>query len=242
MNKKDNLKHLLNLNFLDFTNKTFGVGKYNLPYVPCKLHCTPDYIALYSEIKNYKKTPLTAVSFYQNDILFDGRNGLFNAIYYNDNKRKEYYKNRFKGVKFIIEPDYSLLGDIPEIENIYRIFKARVVNIWLSLECKIITIPNLTYASERSFNYMLDGLEDCQGIAISTKGIMKSKDNKELMKKAIKYTVNRLPLKTIIVYSDCKSDNETMDLLHYARLYGIKIVIPNNLLKERNTKKIGIIY
>jgi len=51
--------------------------------------------------------------------------GLYNAIYYNDKKRLDYYRKRFEGIKFFISPDYSVCGDIDKAENIYRIVKSR---------------------------------------------------------------------------------------------------------------------
>ena len=53
MIKKKNLKKLLNLNFVDLTNRTYNLGKYNLSYVKCPNLVNPDYLALYSETYNY---------------------------------------------------------------------------------------------------------------------------------------------------------------------------------------------
>ena len=65
------LKSLLNLNYLDLTNKTHKVGKYDLPSVKCPAIYDIDYIALYKELRNYQKTPKTVISFYQFDKEFD---------------------------------------------------------------------------------------------------------------------------------------------------------------------------
>ena len=48
MVKKNNLKKLINLNFIDFTNQTYLLGKYDLPYVTCSDCVNPNYLALYS--------------------------------------------------------------------------------------------------------------------------------------------------------------------------------------------------
>ena len=56
MVKKNNLKKLINLNFIDFTNQTYLVGKYDLPYVTCSDDVNPDYLTLYSETYYYFKT------------------------------------------------------------------------------------------------------------------------------------------------------------------------------------------
>lgn len=235
MVKKKALKKLINLNFIDYTNQTYLVGKYDLPYVRCPDIVNPDYLALYSEVINYKKTDNTCVCFYQYDNKFDGINGLFNAIYYNDEKLLSKYKERFKGVKYAIAPDYSQCGDIPRIENLYRLFKSRLVSNWLLLECDILVIPNVTYANENYFDVMLDGMENVEVVAFSVKGSTREIKEKELLYKAINHTVESLnKLKKIIVYSVSTNDEKVMSLFEYALLKGIEVVIPNNILKERN--------
>ncbi len=232
--KNKDYKKLLNLNFLDITNQTYACGKYDLPYIYCK-DVNIDYIALYPNLKEYNKTTGTAVGFYVYDFKFDGKNGLFQAIYYDDGKGKEKFKQRFRNVKYAIAPDYSLCGDIPVAENIYRIFKSRIVSLWLTDACDIIVIPNITYANENYFDIMLDGLEDCECVAFSVKGSVDNIIQKELLRKAIKHTVDNLhKLKTIIVYSVSIDDSKILNLFSYAVDKGIKIVIPDNLLKSRN--------
>ena len=235
MIKKKDLNKLLNLNFVDLTNKTYNCGKYDLPYIKCSNIVSPDYLALYSETFNYHKTDRTFVCFYQYDVKLDNKHGIFEAIYHNDVKLLEKYKKRFKGVKYAIAPDYSEVGDIPRIENVYRLFKSRIVALWLWLECDIIVIPNITYASETYFNIMLDGMEDTEVVAFSIKGLLKKRSERKLLQKAIEYTVDNLKkLKKIIVYSVSVNDDKVRELFEYASNNEIEIVIPNNILKERN--------
>lgn len=232
--KKKDYKKLLNLNFVDITNKTYSCGQFDMPYVYCN-EVDIDYVALYPNLKEYNKTTKTAVAFYVYDSKFDGKNGLFQAIYYNDKKRKERFEQRFKNVKYAIAPDYSLCGDIPVIENIYRIFKSRIVSLWLTDVCDIIVIPNITYANENYFDIMLDGLEECECVAFSVKGSVDNIIQKELLIKAIRHTVDNLhKLKTIIAYSVSVDDCKILNLFSYAVDKEIKIVIPDNLLKNRN--------
>ena len=235
MIKKNNLKKLINLNFTDYTNQTYLVGKYDLPYVTCSDIVKPDYLALYTETNNYFKTENTCICFYLYDNKFDGIKGIYNAIYYNDEKLLNKYKEKFKNVKYAIAPDYSQCGDIPRFENVYRLAKSRIVSNWLLLECNVLVIPNVTYANENYFDVMLDGMENTEVVAFSLKGVFKYAYEKELLLKAIQYTVDGLKsLKKIIVYSVSTSDEKVMSLFEYASSNGIEIVIPNNILKERN--------
>lgn len=236
------LKSLLNLNYLDLTNKTHKVGKYDLPSVKCPAIYDIDYIALYKELRNYQKTPKTVVSFYQFDKEFDGINGLSNAIWYNDKRRLEFFKRRFSNCRYFIAPDYSQCGDIENAENIHRIFRARVISLWLTLNLGAIVIPNITYSNKKSFEYMLDGLEECQTVAFSTKGIMKKSSEKDLLIAAIAKTVDTLNLKSIIVYTVSIDKETVLKLFAYAINRNIEIIIPDNLLQKRNIERSDNLY
>lgn len=235
MKKKHNLKRLLNLNFVDLTNQTYLLGDYDMPYVKCPSCVDVDYIALYSETRNYHKTRNTCVCFYQYDSAFDGIGGIFNAIYYGNKSLLAKYKKRLTGVKYMIAPDYSQCGDVPRIENLYRLFKARIVSNWLLLECDILVIPNVSYANEDYFDVMLDGMEETEVVSFSVKGSLNNAAEKTLLLKAIKYTIDGLlNLKKIVVYSVCVDDFVVKKLFEYPISKGIEIVIPSNLLKTRN--------
>lgn len=232
--RRQSIKELLNLNFVDYTNKTYYLGKYDLPYVKCIINVVFDYLALYSEVSDYHKTINTCVCFYQYDNVFDGICGLFNAIYYNDVSLLNFYKKRFEGVKYFIAPDYSQVGDAPVVECLYRYFKARIVSLWLTLELGAVVVPNITYGNYESFSDMLIGLEDSNVVAFSLKGSMKDIEQKKLLIDAIKYTVDKLKLDCIVVYSVSTEDDKVYNLFSYAISKGIKVIIPNNSLKTRN--------
>lgn len=234
----EDMRHLLNYNILKLLNQTHRCGPLDMPELHCDTKIFPDYLALYKEKSLYHITPLTAVCFYSFDIEFDGRNGLFWAIYFDDTKRLSYYKNRFKNINFFISPDYSVFGDIHKIENLYRIFRARIVALWFSLELHAIVIPNVSYADPANFPIYFNGLENCSVIAMNAKSHIRYKAERKLFEKAIRYAVDHLPLKAIIVYSVCGKDETCLKSFDYARNHGIKIIIPENTLRNRNMKRL----
>lgn len=237
MYKKNILVKLLNFNFINYTNKTQSCGTKDLPALYCNTEVYPDFLALYSEQKLYHKTDRTGVCFYQFDSVFDGKRGLYEAIYHDDQKRLDYFKKRFEGVKFFIAPDYSEFGDIQVIENEYRLFKSRIAALWLATEIGAIVVPNISFPTERSAAFALDGYEHCSVVAFSTKSHMRNPEEYERLLWKIQYTVDHLELKSIIVYDVCKSDKRVMECFSYAVNKGIKIVIPDNTLKARNTAR-----
>lgn len=231
------LKKLLNLSYLRYTNKTHAAGIHDLPALSCNTSVLPDYIALSNHPGDFHRTSLTAVAFYLYDSDFDGKDGLYNAIYYHDEKRLHYFKERFKGVKIFISPDMSEFGDIDDIENHYRIKKSRVVAIWLAMELEAVVIPHITFPTLDSIDFGLDGLEECSVVAFSTKGYVNDPIERAILEESVRYTVNRLNLRAIVVYDVCATDDNALEIFKYANDQGIEIVIPNNMLKERNAAK-----
>ena len=235
MKKNNNLIRLLNLNYLMLTNRTVSCGGMDLPAINCNVSVLPDYIALYSQTSLYHKTEHTAVAFFQFDEDFDGKFGLYWAIYYNVEERLAYFKERFKGIKYVIIPDFSELGDIHKIENNYRLFKGRIIGLWFMFEVGAVVIPNITFPTEESANFALDGYGDCSVVTISTKGHMGDPAENLRLGANIGLTVDKLTnLKTIIAYDVCSTNDATLDTFSYAIERGIEVVIPDNTLKNRN--------
>ena len=235
--RQRDLKSLLNLNYLTLTNRTLTSGEFDMPTLYCSTDIVPDYLALYSQPGDYAKTALTGVCFYSYDNCFDGLHGLFNAIYYGDKKLLNFYRNRLSGVRFIISPDYSQFGDLQKVENLIRLWKNRIVTLWFILELHAIAIPSATYVSEETFPLFFSGLENCQVIAFSTKGHIRNASERALLKAAVRYAVDTLKLKTIIVYSACGKDATSLELFQYAIDRGVRVVIPQNALRERNQRR-----
>lgn len=238
--RKKDMRRLLNLNYLSLTNKTYTTGEYDFPVLYCKTDVVPDFLALYNQPGSYRKTALTGVCYYTYDPIFDGPNGLFNAIYYNDEKRLEFFKKRFRDVRFICSPDFSQFNDLQKVENLIRLWKARIVTLWFILELDAVVIPNITYISEESFPLFFSGLEECEVVIFSTKGHIRCASERKLLKAAVKYAVDNLPLKTIVVYSVCGKDSTSLKLFKYALDRGVRVVIPENSLRERNMRRCAI--
>ncbi len=235
--KQIDLRKLLNYNYLYLTDRTYPVGKYGIPAVYCNTDVYPDYLALYNQTGYYHKTISTAVCFYQYDIVFDKIDGIYNAIYYGEKQLLNYYKERFRGVKFFISPDYSMFGDIDMAGNLNQLKKSRIVSLWLSNELGAIVIPNLSYVSENDFDIYFSGLEKCSVVAISLKSHVRRASERRLTVSAVKYAVQHLPLKAIVVYSACGNDRTVYSVLKYAMDNNVKIIIPNNSLREVNRKR-----
>lgn len=239
MKKKQDIRKKLNLNYLNLTNKTYSSGEDDLPALYCNTTAYPDFLALSGQPGLYWKTKNTGICFYEYDDEMDGIHGLYEAIYHNDRKLLADFKKRFQEVRFFITPDYSECGDIHAIENKYRLFKSRIVGLWLMHELDAVVIPHVTYPLIKDIGYALTGLEGCSVVAFSTKGY--ATDSLELnnLIEAVKYTTDKLSLHAIVVYDACGDDSIVNQVFEYPRKKGIQIVVPGNTLKERNALKKG---
>ena len=226
----------LNLEFLRYTNLTHAVGKHDLPALECNTKVLPDYIALSSYPAQFHKTSLTAVGFWEYDEKFDGYDGLYNTIYYNQKDLLQYYRKRFTGVKFFFTPDYSQFGEVSDIEENYRLLKARLVGIWFSMEIGAVVIPFITMPTPKSIEFALDGLENCSVVAFSTKGYVEDITERNILKELVHLTVDTLNLNAIVVYDVCSTNEAVDDIFQYAIKRGIKVIVPANALKEQNIK------
>jgi hypothetical protein len=232
-----NLKKLLNLNYLELTNKGHYSGEFDIPAACCKTEVYPDYVALYSEKGDYRKTERTAVGFFEYDNEFDGQRGLYNAIYYRNEADLKKYRARFDGVRYFIHPEYSTLGDIDEAENINRLKKSRVVGLWFVEELHAVSIPVIMFPSLDRIGRYLAGLEESEVVAISTKSHISDPAEYRILCEAVKVLVESLNLRVIVVYDVCGDPSKTLQAFEPATKAGIKVIIPENSLKLRNEAK-----
>ena len=232
------LSKKLNLNYLNYTNLTITAKSNDLPTLYCKPSYYPDFLALSSELGLYNKTNATAVCFYEFDNIMDGQNGLANAIYYANQKQLEQFKKRFAEVKYFIMPDFTQAGDGLRIDNENRLLRARLVAIWLMVELNAYVLPNITTPDLERLEFFLDGYQECDAIAISTKGHMQDVTERNQLRDVINRTVSYLHPKAIIVYDVCGDQAETYRLFEYAAKMGVRIIVPSNTLQIRNMQKL----
>lgn len=222
------------LHYTKYLQKTTMRGDFDLPEMHCHTKVLPDYIAVYQQPGDYHRTLFTAVAFFSYDDVFDGQHGLYNAIYYDNKRDLQRFKERFKGVHFAIAPDCSQCGDVDHIENLYRLKRSRIISLWLNQEMGISVIPLITFPNLKHLGWVLEGLQDCSVVAFSTKGCVDDSYEKSILMEAVRITVDTLKLKAILVYDVCKDNQAVDEIFAYARQKGIEVKVPLNMLKERN--------
>lgn len=214
------------------TNKTTKFNPKHLPDIGSFVNKYPDFLALDNEPGLFDKTPYTCVCFFKDDSNFDTIDGLYNAIIYKDIKLLEYYKNRYKGVKYFIPIDYSVYGDFDEEQILHNIKKEIITFLWFCFECNGVVFPLMTYGLEDTFDWCFEYIMKGSNVCVSLKGIM-DEPEKTLFKKALRVLVDtRLP-KTLLVYTVASKESSD-EILNYAISKGIPIIYVPNTLQERN--------
>lgn len=239
MRNVDDIERKTCLEYLKIINTTTPSKSGRMPNIRRDLKVYPDYLALYNEPGKYSKTLLTAPCFYLWDEKFDDYDGLSNAIKYNITEKLDFYKKRFHGVKMVISPDYSLVGNVYPIINEARIFDSRLVSLWFTNELGIIAIPNMSYTDEKSFEIMIDGIEDCKVVCFSAMSCLTNEKDKKKLIEAIKYTVDHLNLNAIVVYTSTPHNDKIYEIFKYAIDNNVKIIIPDNTIRESNRRKLN---
>lgn len=195
----------------------------------------PDYIALFNHPKEFNKTLNTCVGFYIKDKYFDEIDGLYQAIIYKDIELLKYYKFVLKDVKFLIAPDYSMYGNFKDATLIHQLEKQAIVFGWMKLELNVIVYPNITYGLKHTYKWCFKNIYKGSNVALSLKGCIRNGETENLIN-AIKFMVNEVEPKTIIVYS-VSCDETSKKLLSYAIDKGINVIFIPNELKIRNLKR-----
>jgi len=215
-------------------------GDYDMPVIGCFDNISKiDYLSLYSDLQDYQKTDNTCVCFYQYDHVFDGVHGLYNSIIYQDEKRLALFRERFKNVKYIVGPDYSIFGDFPAALQIFNIYKSRVCMAWLKTNTAAVIIPNIRWTFDFSYEFAFDGIMKGSNIAISILGQIRDKDNRKMFFEGFKEAIDRIEPKAILIYGFVTESNFD-EIFGYAESKGIKIIIPHS--KIDMYKKEGSIY
>lgn len=212
-------------------NNVLVAGKYDIPVVGYFGNDLPDYLALYSNVQDYRKTPNTCVTFFQYDEQFDSIKGLWNAIIHKNRKLLALYKQRFNNVKFIACPDYSITGDMPLCMQIFNVYRSRVVAIWLRENCGCTIIPNLRFNNKKSYEFCFDGIAYHSIVCLSILGLCSKPVDVENLINGLHETIVRIRPKTIILFGEC-TEKKFLKIFSECIKNNINIVRPNNRNKE----------
>lgn len=99
----------------------------------------------------------------------------------------------------VLTPDFSLYTDMPKAMMIWNIYRSRMIG-QMCQDMGLKVIPTVSWADADSFAFCFDGLPKKSTLAISTVGIMKSRESQKIFKQGCDEMIKRLQPKKIICY------------------------------------------
>lgn len=121
--------------------------------------------------------------------------------YYFENiwTRREKYAKMLKQYGVVLTPDYSPFTDWPIMVQRWNHYRKHLIGSWLqSIGCRV--YPTVTWTDEKSYEWCFDGEPFRSTVAISSVGMMKSKENRRLFYKGYDKMMEILEPETIILY------------------------------------------
>lgn len=168
-----------------------GDGKYGIPMMK------PTHI----DRKILEETPLQGFNFALKDTSAQLKGCHFFLHDYQFERVWNYpdrYVEVLKQFAFVLSPDFSPYGDMPTATQIFNVYRNRWCGrYWQEHEIEV--IPTITFGSEESLEFCLDGVPKHSTIAISTMGEGRWGDYK-LLKKSWNKIMKKLEPDTILLY------------------------------------------
>lgn len=168
---------------------TRSVGYYDMPIIK-GCNETPSQLISFNYVLSTKEEDKAgkSVHFYIDDYQFER---LWNE--------PQFYIEKLKGFDSVITPDFSLYMDMPCAMKIWNIYRARLIGQMME-DAGIKVIPSLTWAEDKTFDYVFDGLPYGSTLATSTVGVMRDKEAQKIWYAGMDEAIQRLHPKKIILY------------------------------------------
>lgn len=158
------------------------------------------------------------VHFYEDDVKFER--------FWN---QPEKYLDRLSKFEGLISPDFSLWVDMPEPQQIWNTYRDRAMGHWLQSH-GLKVIPNVRFSDERSYCYCFNGVPRHATICVGSHGLMKAKRDREMFKRGLIETLDRLAPTCLLVYGTAPKDVFSPEIMGEVPL----IVYPSEFALSRS--------
>lgn len=160
----------------------FGIPEIQLTkYEPC------EFIG-FNQAKTCKDRAGKGVHFFLDDYQFQR---LWN--------KPDAYINMLSQFRFIMSPDFSTYTDFPKALQIYNHFRKHWIGAYMQMY-GIDVIPTISWSDRESFEWCFDGEPAGGVVAVSSVGVMNSKERKALFLNGYDEMLRRLEPETVLFY------------------------------------------
>ena len=232
------LKKKLCLFVTDILNTTTFNGYYDMPNVSCFMDdINIDYLVLFTDKKEYVNN--NCVCFYQYDECFKELiRGIFEAKWFGNTKILEECANVFKDIDILISVDITLSGDLPFVENLERIYLARLLSLYFINVLGKVVIPNISFVDKKTKEACFMGIDKGSVVAVSTKGLLGNPIKQSLLEEMVDETIERIEPKAIVLYNVIPNNKFVEYLINKIRSKNIKVILPDNKLLRLNKNRV----
>lgn len=183
MNQRLRTDYKYNLDIFDETNTD---GIYQMPIIKCDNYIPKSMISF--NYANSSKNTNCCVHFYLDDYQFER---LWNDPYK--------YIDRLSQYECILSPDFSLYKDMSMAMKMYNTFRSRLIGQFYQA-CGIKVIPTISWCEKDTYEFCFDGIPKGSIVSVSTIGVIRNKEAKQIWKDGITEMIKRIEPKTILIY------------------------------------------
>lgn len=101
----------------------------------------------------------------------------------------------------VFTPDWSLYVNMPRAMQIWNIYRARLIGQRMQ-DWGLRVIPTLSWADKESYDFCFEGLPRGGCVAVSSVGVMREQESRELWCDGMREAIKRLRPKTVLCYGN----------------------------------------
>ena len=113
--------------------------------------------------------------------------------------RPDEYVDKLRRFNGMFSPDFSLYLDFPLSLQIYNTYRNRWVGRYCQ-ECGIKVIPTVGWSDEKSFEFCFLGVPKGSDVAVSTRGVVRSKEAREMFVKGYERMLKEIEPRVVHLY------------------------------------------
>ena len=182
----DERERTFNVYNLDDYDPEGSVGPYDLPTLK-RCNYIPHALIGFNEVlttKDFTK----GVHFFIDDYQFE-------RIWQSPDR----YLFSLKDFPCVLTPDFSLYTDMPKAMKIWNVYRSRLIGQKMQ-RYGLQVVPTLQYAGEDTLDWCFDGIEGGGTVAVSTVGVMRDDEAKQIWNKGMRVALGKIQPETVVCY------------------------------------------
>lgn len=177
------------INNVDFIPE-YVEGEFEIPFIKPTEYVPAEYIAFNEAGTMHHKREEKGIHFFIHDYKFE-------CLWNNRDK----YADMLRQYKTVLTPDFSPYCDWPVMVQRWNHYRKHLLGSWMQdIGCTV--YPTITWSDKRSLEWCFEGEPYKSTVAVSSVGMMKRKEDKELFMNGWNRMMDILEPETILFYGN----------------------------------------